>query len=80
MGRERMNSEALARDEPLPAYGEPRPAYGEPLAAAVEATDDVEERFDHGKDWALAFAIFAPALAAYGAIGYGVYVAASALL
>jgi hypothetical protein len=75
-----MSSEALAHDEPLPAYGEPRPAYGEPLAAAVEAIDDVEERFDHGKDWPLAFALFAPVLAAYGAIGYGVYVAASTLL
>jgi hypothetical protein len=73
-----MNSEGLAYEEPLPAYGEQRPAYSDALAAA-EDVDDVEERFDRGKDWPLAFAIFTPALAAYGAIGYGLYLTANAI-
>ena len=74
-----MNSGGQAYEETLPAYAEGQPAYGE-APTDVEAADDVPEVFDRGKDWPLAFAVFAPVLAAYGAIGYGVYVAASAML
>ena len=69
-----MSSEGLAYEGPLRGYAEGRPAYGEALPA-VEEIDDVAEHFDRGKDWPLAFAIFTPVLAAYGAIVYGLYLA-----
>ena len=75
-----MNSGGLAYDEALPRHpGGGLPAYGDALPV-VEAADDVPERFDRGKDWPLAFAVFTPVMAAYGAAAYGLYVAASALL
>lgn len=73
-----MNSEVLAYEEALPAYAEPRPAYGEALGE-VEAVEDVAERLDRGKDYPLAFVIFTPVVAAYGAIGYGLYLAANTI-
>ena len=69
-----MSSESLAYEGPLRAYAEGQPAYGEALPE-IEATDDAAEHFDRGKDWPLAFAIFTPVLAAYGAIVYGLYLA-----
>ena len=74
-----MSSGGLAYEETLPAHAEGRPAYGEALPV-VEAADEVAERFDRRKDWPLAFTIFTPVVVAYGAIGYGLYVVASALL
>jgi hypothetical protein len=73
-----MNSEALAYEEPLPAYGEPQPVHGEvlPLLAVV---DDLDEQFDRGKDWPLAFAIFTPVLMAYAAISVAIYFAVQAI-
>jgi hypothetical protein len=74
-----MSSGGLSYEEALPAYAEGRPAYGEAVTV-IEAADEVAERFDRGKDWPLAFAIFTPVIAAYGAIAYGLYVVANALL
>lgn len=55
-----MNSGGLAYDEALPGHpGGGLPAYGEALPV-VGAADDVPERFDRGKDWPLAFAVFTP--------------------
>ena len=73
-----MNSGGLTHDETLPAYAEGLPAYGEALPV-VEAADERPESFDRGKDWQLAFAVFAPVVAAYGAIAYGLYLAADAV-
>ena len=73
-----MNSGGLTHDETLPAYAEGLPAYGEALPV-VEAAGDVPESFDRGKDWPLAFVILAPVVAAYGAIAYGLYLAAAAI-
>jgi len=50
------------------AYGEKRP-----VAASAECVD-------RGKDWPLAVMFFTPVIAAYVAIGYGLFVAASTLL
>ena len=74
-----MNSGGLAYEETLPAYAAGLPAYGEALPVA-DAADDVPESFDRGKDYPLAFVIFTPVVAAYGAIAYGVYLAADAIL
>ena len=74
-----MNSGGLAYEETLPAYAEGLAAYGEALPVA-DAAADVPESFDRGKDWPLAFVIFTPVVAAYGAVAYGLYVAASTLL
>lgn len=59
-----MSSEAVA-------YGE-----GPPL---VEPADVDDGGIDRGKDWPLVVAVFVPVLAAYGAIGYGVFVVATML-
>ena len=72
-----MNSGGHAYEEALPAYAEGLPAYGDALPVADP--DDVSESFDHGKDWPLAFAIFASVAAAYGAIACGLYLAADAI-
>lgn len=55
-----------------PVYGEGRLSYEQPPKA--------EERLAGRTEIALAFAIFAPAIAAYGAVAYGIYRAASALV
>ena len=73
-----MNSGDLTYEETLPAYAEGLPAYGEALPVA-DVADDVPESFDRGKDWPLAFAVFTPVVVAYGAIAYGLYLAADAI-
>ena len=73
-----MSSEGLAYEETLPAYAEGRPAYDEALPV-VDAANDGDERLDRGKDYPLAFVIFTPVVAAYGSIGYGMYLAADAI-
>ena len=60
------------------AYEETLPAYGE-APAVVDTDDDVSERSDRGKDWPLAAVVFTPAIAAYAAIGYGIYLVAHAI-
>ena len=46
-------------------------AYGEARRVAPSAT-----YVDHGKDWPLAALFFTPVIAAYIAIGYGVFLVA----
>ena len=55
-----------------PAFGEGRLSYEKPPKAG--------EHFNDGAQSALAFAIFVPVIAAYGAAAYGIYRAASALI
>lgn len=74
-----MMSEGLAYEETLPAYADGRPAYGEALPVS-DAAQDASERLDRGKDWPLVIAFVTALVAAYGAIAYGLYVAANALL
>jgi hypothetical protein len=71
-----MSSEGLAHSEPLVAR-ERRPAYGEGQFAYERPAG--EEQFDRGTDRALALVIFTPVAAAYGAIAYGLYLAAEAI-
>ncbi|HUG64377.1 MAG TPA: hypothetical protein VMK83_04100 [Gaiellaceae bacterium] len=73
-----MNSGGFAYEETLPAYAEGLPAYGEALP--VDAAEDGPESLDRGKDWPLAFGIFAPVVAAYAAVAYGLYLAVHAIL
>ena len=49
-------------------------AYGEARRVAPSAT-----YVDRGKDWPLAALFFTPVIAAYIAIGYGVFLAAGTL-
>ena len=67
-----VGADAAALSPSRPAYGEGRLGYEEPPTA--------RERSDDGADIALAFAIFVPVIAAYGAVAYGIYRAASALI
>lgn len=60
---------APAPSRSQPAYGEGRLSYEEPPKA--------EEHLDSRTEIALALAIFMPAIAAYGAVAYGIYRAAS---
>lgn len=74
-----MSSEALAYGEPLVAAERP-PLYGDGQLAYERPPVDVEAQVDRGHDWTLTLVIFMPVLAAYGAIAYGLYVAAHAIL
>ena len=66
------------------AYGGSAPAAGEPVYGdgrlGFEAPAKSEETLQRRTEVALAVAIFVPALAAYGAVAYAVYRAASALI
>lgn len=73
-----MSSGGHAYEETVPAHAEAPHAYGEALPV-LEGADQRPERLDRGKDWPLAFAIFAPVVAAYCAIAYGLYLAADAI-
>ena len=73
-----MSSEALAYSEPLIAPERP-PLYGDGQLA-YEPCVEVEEQVDRRHDWTLTLAIFTPVLAAYGAIAYGLYMAAHAVV
>ena len=68
-----MSSEALAYSERriTPAYGDGQLTY--------EAPGEVEEQLDGLTHWTLALAIFTPVATAYGAIAYGLYLAAAAI-
>jgi hypothetical protein len=50
-------------------------AHGEEGGAAASVTC-----IERGKDWPLAVVFFTPVVAAYAAIGYGIFVVASRLL
>jgi len=71
-------SEGLAYGGSAPAPQRSQPAYGEGRLS-YEAPPKAEEHLAARTEIALAFAIFAPAIAAYGAVAYGVYRAVSAL-
>ena len=66
-----VSADAVALSPSQPAYGDGRLTYEQPPKAR-EHSDEA--------DIALAFAIFVPVIAAYGAIAYGIYRAASALI
>ena len=72
-----MNSGGITYDETLPAHAEAPPAFGEALP--VVETADERPDLDRGKDWPLAFAVFAPVIAAYCAIAYALYLAIGAI-
>ena len=73
-----MSSDGLAYSEPL-ITPERRPAYGDGHLA-YEPPVEFEDELDQGRThWTLAFAIFTPVAAAYGAIAYGLYLAAVAI-
>ena len=72
-----MSSEALAYSEPLIAP-ERQPAYGEGQLAYEPSVED-EGQLDRRTQSTLALAIFTPVAAAYGAIAYGLYLAADAI-
>ena len=61
-----------AYEPALPANAERLPAHTETLPV-VEASADIPEGFDRGKDWLVVFAFLTPVVAAYAAIAYGVY-------
>ena len=71
-------SEGLAHGARAPAPSRSQPAYGEGRLTHEEPK--VEERVDVRTELALMLAIFVPVIAAYGAVGYAVYRAASALI
>ena len=71
-----MSSEGLASSEPL-ITPQRTPAYGEQLA--YEPPVEVEEQLAGRTHWTLALAIFTPVVATYGAIAYGLYLAADAI-
>jgi hypothetical protein len=65
-------ADAAAHIRSQPAFGEGRLSYEEPPTA--------EEHLDGGTEIALAFAIFAPVVVAYGAIVFGLYQAVTGLI
>ena len=69
----------VARDEQAQSPSRQQPAYGEGRLT-YEPPTQVEESIDRRAEVVLALAIFIPAAAAYAAIGYGLYLAAMALL
>ena len=73
-----MSSKGLAYSEPLVAP-QRTPAYGEGQLGYEEPSAEVEEQLGRRVHLSLALAIFAPVVAAYGAIGYGLYLAAGAI-
>jgi hypothetical protein len=72
-------SEGVAYGGHAPAPSRSQPAYGEGRLS-FEAPPKSQEHLDAGTELALAFVIFVPVLAVYGAVGYGVYRAVSALM
>ena len=73
-------SEGIAYgEEASPTATRTRPAYGEGQLSYVPPPK-VEEHLDRRSHTALAVAIFAPVVAAYGVAAYGLYLAASAIL
>jgi len=68
----------LAHGEPLIAP-ERRLMYGD-AQLAYEPPAVLEGHLDGRTKWTIALAIFAPVVAAYGAIAYGLYQAADAIL
>jgi hypothetical protein len=72
-------SEGVAYGAHAPAHSRSQPAYGEGRLS-YEEPPKAQEHLNGGAETALAFAIFVPVIAAYGAIAYGIYRAASGLI
>ena len=75
-----MNSGGLGYESTLPAHAEGPLAHGKALPEIEDSpVAPASESVDRGTDWPLLVAFFAPIVAAYAAIAYGLYVAAHAL-
>ena len=72
-------SEGVAHGGDLPALNRNEPAYGDARFSYVDPPK-AEEHLDGRAEIALAVAIVVPVIAAYGALAYALYRAASALL
>jgi hypothetical protein len=77
-----MSTGDIAYQEQLPVPRRRGPAYGEVGSPPVPAEPEKETAgpLDRRTEGILAFAIVTPIIAAYGAIAYGLYVAADAIL
>ena len=77
-----MSTGDIAYPEQLPAPRSHRPAYGEvesPKASAEPEKETTARPLDRGTEAILAVAIVTPVTTAYGAIAYGLYLAAAAI-
>ena len=72
-------SEGLAYGPQEPARNRSQPAYGDNRLSHEEPAEE-KEHLEVRAELLIAMAIFVPVLAAYGAAGYAVYRAASALI
>ena len=72
-------SEGALYDEDGPRQARREPAYGD-NRLRFEPPPKVEELLDRRSELTLTFAIFAPALAAYGVAAYGLYRVAHLIL
>jgi hypothetical protein len=77
-----MSTGDIAYQEQLPVPRRHGPAYGEVAAppAPAEPKQETEGPLDRRTEALFALAIVTPVMAAYGAIAYGLYVAAEAIL
>ena len=74
-----MSSEDLALGETPPAYAEGRHEYSE-TPPAVEAADEVAERFPRVKDWLVTMVVLVvPVIVLDALVGYGLYRAFTAV-
>lgn len=71
-------SEGLAYGDTAPPPRRTQPAYGDARLSS-EASPKVEDDLDRRTHIMLALAVFTPVAAAYGAVAYGVYLAAEAI-
>ena len=76
-----MSTGDISYQEQLPVPPRRRPAYGEvePPRAPAEPEKETAGPLDPRTEAVLAFAIVTPVMAAYGAIAYGLYLAADAI-
>jgi hypothetical protein len=72
-------SEGALYDEDGPRQARREPAYGDDRLG-FEPPPKVDQLLDKWSELALVFAIFAPALAAYGVAAYGLYRVAHLIL
>jgi hypothetical protein len=72
-----MSSGGLTYEQTPAAHAEGLPAYGEAPSVA-DTAEGAPEGIARDMNWPLAFAIFTPVIAAYGAIAYSIYLAADA--
>ena len=76
-----MSTDGLAYSEQLPVPRRPGPAFGQVgPPPEIEATKEGAGPLDRRTEVVLGLAIVIPVVAAYGAIAYGLYHAAGAIL